>query len=341
MVIRALFLLLFFPPLAPRTGPAQGEPPTFSASVNLVKVPISVFDVDGRMVDGLGAEDFRLWEDRAPQEIRSFGLDTYPVSVVLLVDSSPSSRNELKRIRAAAAAFVQGLDAGDRFSVISFDDEVTRILDWTDSRKKLDKALGKLRAGVRTALYDAMYLAAAEQLKNVDGRKAIVLFTDCLDNQSRVGFEEAARAIARSQASLYVVSKTAIVQKDARRERHVVILDDIYRRLFGEDEDYIEAFFRKREGEMTGLAEETGGRSFFPTDYDQIRDVYAGVAREMKSRSFLTYVSNQALEPDSYHRIAVECLRPAARVVYRKGYYHLPRMPHNPRLSAGSFREPE
>ena len=60
----------------------------------------------------------------------------------------------------------------------------------------------------------------------------------------------------------------------------------------------------------------------------------------MKSRSFLTYVSNQALEPDSYHRIAVECLKPAARVVYRKGYYHLPRMPYNPRLSAGSFREP-
>ena len=206
MAIRAFLLLLLFAPLAPRTSPSQGEPPTFSASVNLVKVPISVFDVDGNMVDGLRAEDFRLWEDRAPQEIRSFGLDTYPVSVVLLIDTSPSSRKELKRIRAAATAFVQGLDTGDRFSVISFDDEVTRILDWTDSRKKLDKALGKLRAGVRTALYDAMYLAAAEQLKNVDGRKAIVLFTDCLDNQSRVGFEEAARD-RPIPGVLYVVSK--------------------------------------------------------------------------------------------------------------------------------------
>ncbi|NLV32589.1 MAG: VWA domain-containing protein [Acidobacteria bacterium] len=332
---------MFVPLLAPRTGPAQDPPPTFSASVNLVKVPISVFDVEGRMMEGLGAEDFRLWEDRAPQEIRSFGLDTYPVSVVLLLDTSPSSRNELKRIRAAATEFVRGLDAGDRFSVISFDDEVTRILDWTDSRKKLDKALGKLRAGVRTALYDAMYLAAAEQLKNIDGRKAIVLFTDCLDNQSRVGLEEAERAIAKSQASLYVVSKTAIVASDARRERRVVILNDIYRRLFGDDEDYIEEFFRKREEAMTRLAGETGGRSFFPTDYDQILGIYADVAREMKSRYFLTYVSNQALEPDSYHRIAVECLRPAARVVYRKGYYHLPRMPQNPRLSSGAFREPE
>jgi Ca-activated chloride channel family protein len=332
---------MFAPLLAPRTGPAQDPPPTFSASVNLVKVPISVFDVEGKMMEGLGAEDFRLWEDRAPQEIRSFGLDTYPVSVVLLLDTSPSSRNELKRIRAAATEFVRGLDAGDRFSVISFDDEVTRILDWSDSRKKLDKALGKLRAGVRTALYDAMYLAAAEQLKNVDGRKAIVLFTDCLDNQSRVGLEEAERAIAKSQASLYVVSKTAIVASDARRERRVVILNDIYRRLFGEDEDYIEEFFRKREEAMTRLAGETGGRSFFPTDYDQILGIYADVAREMKSRYFLTYVSNQVLEPDSYHRIAVECLRPAARVVYRKGYYHLPRMPQNPRLSSGAFREPE
>lgn len=298
---------------------------TFSTSVNLVKVPITVFDMSGNLAHQLRIDDFRVWEDQAPQEIRSFGIDRNPVSVVMVLDTSSSGKEEQKKIKLAAETFAETLAPEDRVALITFDDEVYRNLDWTDDVKKLRKALGKVRPGLRTALYDAMYLAAQDQLKGIDGRKAIILFTDCLNNQSSVDFQEASTAILQSQASLYVVSKTAMVKEQAKTERNVRMLTDIYRKLFGSDDNYIDEFFKKREAEMTDLAEKTGGRTFFPTDYDQVKQIYADVARELKSKYFLTYVSNQNLKPNSYCNITVEYLGPASKVIYRKGYYYLPK----------------
>jgi Ca-activated chloride channel family protein len=298
----------------------------FSVSVNLVKVPISVFDSRGNMVSSLRRENFRIWEDQAPQEIRSFGVDTNPVSVVLLLDTSMSEKAELKKIKEAAEGFVSELSPGDRVSLITFDDEVYQLLDWTDNMKKVRKALGKIRSGLRTSLYDAMYVAAKDQLEGIDGRKAIILLTDCLNNQSSIDFNDAALTIVQSQASLYVVSKTVMAREQARSERRVVMLTDIYKRLFGSDENYIDEFFKKRETEMADLAERTGGRCFFPSDYDKIKPVYAEVARELKSKYYLTYISNQKLAANSHHRISIEYLEPASKVIYRKGYYFQPRI---------------
>jgi hypothetical protein len=95
--------------------------------------------------------------------------------------------------------------------------------------------------------------------------------------------------------------------------------------LFGGDEDYVGEYFRKKENEMSELSEKTGGRCFFPTDYNRVKDVYSEVARELKSKYYLTYISNQVLLPNSFHRIAIEYLEPASKIIYRKGYYHQPR----------------
>jgi len=298
----------------------------FSVSVNLVKVPVSVFDDKGSMITDLRKEDFRVWEDQAPQGIRSFGVDTNPVSVVLLLDTSSSEKSELKKIKEAAEGFAEALSRGDRISIIKFDDDVELLLDWTDNLRKIRATLGKIRSGIRTALYDAMYMAAQEQLKGVDGRKAIILLTDCLNNQSYVEFKDAELSIVQSQASLYVVSKTAMVREEAKTDRRVMMIADIYRRLFGSDENYIDEFFKKKEAEMAGLSERTGGRSFFPADYDHIKGVYEEVARELKSKYYLTYVSNQNLVPNSFHRISVEYLAPSSKVIYRKGYYYKPKL---------------
>jgi Ca-activated chloride channel homolog len=296
-----------------------------SVSVNLVKVPLSVFDAKGNLVSHLQDEDFRIWEDRAAQEIRSFGLDTNPVSVVLLMDTSGTEKPELNRIKEAAEGFVDALASGDRVSIITFNDQVYLNLDWTDDLKKVRKTLKKVRPGLLTALYDAMYLAASEQLKGVDGRKAIILLTDCLNHESLVGWKEASLSIVQSQASLYVVSKTIMVREQAKREHRVVMLNDIYKKLFG-DGNYVDEYFSKLEKEMTDLSEKTGGRCFFPSDYNQIKDIYSEVARELKSKYFLTYISNQNLTPNSYHGISIEYLKPSSKMNYRKGYYFKPEM---------------
>jgi len=319
-----LTLLAVCPVVAAYTQPqGQQKAPTFSVSVDLIKVPITVLDEQGGSVTDLRTSDFRLYEDGRSQPIRSLSMDTNPVSVVLLIDSSGTVEKELKQIKEAAEGFAEALSRGDRISVITFADEVDELLDWTEDTKLVRKALRKIESGLRTSLYDAMFQAAQEKMSAIDGRKAIILFTDFLNNQSVTSYQDAVRAIVQSQASLYIVSKTVMVRQDATRQRRVVILNDIYRRLFP-DSNYIDEFFAKKEAEMTDLAEKTGGRCYFPANYNQIKGVYRQVAAELKSQYFITYISEQTMVPNTYHRITVEYLPPASRLIYRKGYYYKP-----------------
>jgi Ca-activated chloride channel homolog len=310
--------------IAARTQPqSQQKIPTFSVAVDLIKVPITIFDEHSGIIQDLRRDDFRLYEDGKPQQIRSFGMDTNPVSVVLLIDSSGTVEKELKQIKEAAGGFADALTGGDRTAVITFADEVEEVLDWTSNTKDVHKALRKIQLGLRTNLYDAMFQAAQDKLGGIEGRKAIILLTDFLNNQSVVGYQDAVRAIVQSQASLYIVSKTVMVREDARKQRRVVWLNEIYSRLFP-DSNYIDEFFTKKEAEMTDLAEKTGGRCYFPSSYTQIRDVYKQVASELKNQYYITYVSDQTMTPNSYHRITVEYLQPSNKLVYRKGYYFKP-----------------
>jgi VWFA-related protein len=312
------------------------DSPTFAVAVNLIKVPITVFDTRGVTVQDLRREDFILYEDQARQQIRSFGIDRQPVSVILLLDNSATVGRELAKMKETAESFADALSHDDRVSLITFGDEVILQQDWTADTHQVRKTLRKIKPGLRTALYDGMYSAAREQLRDVEGRKAIILLTDCLNNQSTIGFEDAALSIIQSQATLYVVSKTVMVRQDALKQRRVVMLADIYKRLFG-DGNYIEEFFQKREQEMIDLAEKTGGRCYFPTGYDQINGVYEQVARELKNQHFLTYVSNQGKAPNSYHNISIEYLPSSGKLIYRRGYYYEPRAVHKrPLLKKGA-----
>ena len=336
VVTTALFALwcvvLFHPAAAQETYDRDIPVARFSVSTNLVKVPVSIFDEQGLITKNLRKEDFRLWENQSPQEIRSLGIDTGSVSALLILDTSPTSKSELSKMKRAAETFIESLEKDDRISLITFDENVNLVIDWTSDTKRIKKALSGIRTGSRTALYDAMYLAANEQMHGVDGQKAIILFTDCVNNHSRVNFEEAASAVRKSQASFYLVSKPDTVKEQALNAWQVAIVEDIYKKLFDEDMNGVEQYFENRERAMTGLAESTGGRVFYPTSYDAIRGIYSEIARELKNKYYLTYISNQNLAPDSWHRISVEYLRPASEVVYRRGYYYLP---ETPRIIAG------
>jgi VWFA-related protein len=145
-----------------------------------------------------------------------------------------------------------------------------------------------------------------------------------------VGYQDAVQAIVQSQATLYIVSKTMMVREAAKTQRRVVILNDIYQRIFG-DTNYINEFFDKKETQMTDLAEKTGGRCYFPASYNQIGSVYKQVAQELKNQYYITYVSETAKPRNSYHRITVEYLQPSTKLIYRKGYYFNPDPVLNPR----------
>ena len=148
-------------------------------------IPVSVYDRNGLYIPGLLAKDFKIFEDGKEQQIAYFGTSDKPFSVILLIDTSPSTSYKIEEIRNAARAFVDQLKPADRVLVISFDLGVHVHGEMTSDRQAIYKAIDKADFGSGTSLYDAVDVALRKQLAKIDGRKAIVLFTDGVDTTSR------------------------------------------------------------------------------------------------------------------------------------------------------------
>jgi len=151
----------------------------------LVTLPVSVLDRDGRYVPNLRKEDFRVWEDGIEQQVAFFSSVDKPFSVVLMIDTSNSTRFRLEDIHEAAITFINQLRPDDRVMVVSFDDQIRVLTDFTSDRGQLSRAIRRTHPGDGTRLYDAIDMVMNQKLSQVEGRKAIVLFTDGVDTTSR------------------------------------------------------------------------------------------------------------------------------------------------------------
>lgn len=172
------------------TSAAQGPEEVEAGDVikvetTLVTLPVSVMDRDGRYVPNLRKEDFRLWEDGTEQQVAFFSSVDKPFSVVLMIDTSGSTRLRLDAIQDAAIAFTNQLRPDDRVMIVSFDDQIRVLSQFTSDRGRLRDAIRRTEPGDGTKLYDAVDLVMNLHLNNVSGRKAIVLFTDGVDTTSR------------------------------------------------------------------------------------------------------------------------------------------------------------
>ena len=159
-------------------------------NTTLVTLPVSVMDRDGRYIPNLKKEDFRLWEEGVEQDVAFFSSVDKPFSLVLMIDTSGSTRFRLEDIQDAAITFVNQLRPDDQVMVVSFDDDVRVLSEFTSDRYRLRDAIRRTKTGNGTRLYDAVDMVMNERLSRVSGRKAIVLFTDGVDTTSRRGTYE-------------------------------------------------------------------------------------------------------------------------------------------------------
>jgi Mg-chelatase subunit ChlD len=172
---------------AKQTGPEEVEAgDVIRVNTTLVTIPVSVMDRDGRYVPNLEKEEFRIWEDGVEQEVAFFQSVDKPFSVVLMLDTSPSTQFRLEDIQDAAISFVNQLRRDDKVSVVSFNDDIRVLSDFTTDRSKLQRAILRSKTDDGTRLYDAVDMVINRQLSRVQGRKAIVLFTDGVDTTSRL-----------------------------------------------------------------------------------------------------------------------------------------------------------
>jgi Ca-activated chloride channel family protein len=188
-------------------GPEEVEAgDVIRVDTTLVTLPVSVTDRDGKYIPNLTKTDFRLWENGVEQDVAFFSSVDKPFSVVLMLDTSGSTRFRVEDMQDAAIAFVNQLRADDRVMVVSFDDQIRVLSDFTGDRYRLRDAIRRTHTGEGTKLYDAMDLVINQELSRISGRKAIVLFTDGVDTTSRHGtYETNIRDAEELDALIYPV----------------------------------------------------------------------------------------------------------------------------------------
>jgi Ca-activated chloride channel family protein len=167
---------------------------------------VIVTDRYSRFVNGLGKNSFQIIEDGVPQEITSFSSTEAPFNVALLLDTSHSTQRKLGSIRKAALTFVKQLQPNDRVALVTFDDEVRFVADFTSDRKALEHAIGLVKSNYRTSLYDAIARTVNEKMAAISGRKAIVVLTDGVDTGSKMSnFEQSLELVSSAGVIAYAI----------------------------------------------------------------------------------------------------------------------------------------
>lgn len=183
----------------------QQDIETVKIETNLVVVPVIVSDHSDKYIADLKQEEFTVYEDGVKQEISFFETVTTPFHVVLLLDTSASTQEKLGQIQQAAIAFTTQLQTADRVKVISFDDQIRDLCDFTSDRAVLQWAIRDTRPGHGTKLYDAMR-TGLNALQRIKGRKAIVIFTDGVDSYSdRETYDRNVRMIEEAGVIIYPI----------------------------------------------------------------------------------------------------------------------------------------
>src|SRR5688572_23313183 len=188
------------------TPPGNPEDEVIKVDTNLVTMPVAVLDRDGRFIAGLQQKDFQIFENGIQQKVDYFQSVEQPFTVVLLIDVSPSTRYKIEEIQGSAIAFVNQLRPSDRVMVISFDDNIHVLTNPTSDRYQLRNAIQMVRFGDGTSLYEAVDHALNREMRRIEGRKAIVLFTDGVDTTSRMAsFESTVRDAEETDTLIYPI----------------------------------------------------------------------------------------------------------------------------------------
>ncbi|HWP42812.1 MAG TPA: VWA domain-containing protein, partial [Blastocatellia bacterium] len=167
--------------VAPATGSHQQDSVKLSAT--LVEVPATVTDRAGKFIPDLAREDFKVFEDGKQQQIAMFSTVKQPFHAVLVLDTSNSAEDRLRAIQNLAIEFARQARPEDRLMVIKFDNEVRQLTDFTSNLDEIEEAIRGAETGFGKLFYEAV-TRALEQLKDIEGRRAVILFTDGVDMRS-------------------------------------------------------------------------------------------------------------------------------------------------------------
>ena len=280
----------------------QPDQPAFRTGVDLVSLNVTVTDGADRYVTDIEEASFQLYEDGARQDIAFFRRTQLPIALALLIDTSASMTEKMSTAQQAAIGFAERLRDEDQASVIDFDSRVDILQGFTNSIAELKAAIRRTSAGGSTSLYNAIYISLKELGKvgatTVDEirRQAIVMLSDGEDTSSLVDFDEVLELAKRSDTVIYSIG---LRSRDIRTRRG----------------------FREADFVLRQLAQETGGRAFFPEQAEDLPAIYQRISDELSSQYALGYISKNPLQDGRWRRIVVRVDRPNVAARTKQGYY--------------------
>jgi VWFA-related protein len=322
----------------------RGQDTQFSTSVAVVNVLATVCDKNGKIIHDLVQDDFTLQEDGRTQSIRYFSQQSdVPLTLGLLIDTSGSQTRVLDRERNASLEFVKHVlrEDKDKTFVIHFDHEVELLQDLTSSRKELEAALkdvdsehpqlnrrspgggnpqgrrqGRGGFGGGTALYDSLFLAGDEILKKQQGRKAVILLSDGVDNGSKTSLTSAIETSQRADMLVYSIrfadegtrTPVSFGGRGGRRGGGRFPQPPTQRR---------EPVDGKRILER--ISQETGGAYFDVSNKMPLDKIYDQIEEELRNQYNLGYTPDK--RGSGYHKLLVSVKRKNLTVRARDGYY--------------------
>lgn len=288
-------------PQDPPQDPPQDKPFTFSLGVDLVVLAVTVVDSRGGFVSGLVKENYSVYENGQPQEIKYFHQEDLPVTVGLVIDNSGSMIPRRLDVISASIAFVHASNRLDQMFVVTFNDQPRFGLapdePFTSSAHSLRTALTQELPAGQTALYDAVATALVHSRKGHYDRKALLVISDGSDNVSQLKFDELLELTKHSDATIYTIA------------------------LFDEINRDINLKVLKK------LARVSGGEFFAPTSLREVGAVCRQIAKDIRNQYTLAY-SPSSQTNGAYRNIKVVVQAPGRGKVLvrtREGYFASPK----------------
>jgi VWFA-related protein len=272
---------------------AQQEGPTFKATTQIVSVPTTVLDAEGRLVPSLDQDQFTILDNGKPQNITFFQNDTQPFTVVVMLDYSASMTNSLDLLRAAAEQFLLRMLPKDKGQVGAFSDRIEFSGQFTNDRDDLISALKDLQYGNPTRLWDAVD-QSIDMLKPVQGRKIVLVFTDGDDTYSKAGFGSVLDHARQDEVMVYAIGLQSVYFNGQRMVRSAP------------------------DRSLKKIAEETGGGYFELKKTDELAPTFTRVAQEL--HSLYTIGFSPSVLDGKEHKLDVKMKQTSMTARARKGY---------------------
>src|ERR1044071_924208 len=322
-VFSLLCLLLLQQTDKQKPTPSEDEPIKLRAT--LVQVPVIVKEKGGRYLTDLKREEFGIYEDGVKRDVEFFGTVEEPFNVALLIDSSGSTVEQLEHIKNAALAFLENLRPQDKVMIVEFNDSVSILSELTGDRSQITRAISDIKPGEYTQVYEAVYTAVWERLEQIEGRKAVILFSDGIDTaSSEISLEDTLDAIIESEdVIIYPIRYSTREDVERKLEKKFTIQMASNNPKSKEDHDKalreLDRSYREADEYLLEMARLSGGVVERADRLTDLKAAFGRITDELRRQYLLGYYPPDK-KNDKDRRISVTVSRPGAVVRARPGY---------------------